>query len=94
MQAHLAFAHHDVVRRIDLDLRRQTLRREIVWIRTIGVRHESQPVRSRHHAQTAVLSRSLRQSQPDRRYERLLDAFRDAVLMPADERSALTELVK
>src|SRR5215204_7430109 len=51
-------------------------------------------MRARHHAQAAVLGSGGRQSQPDRRDERLVHTFRDAILMPADERRALSELIK
>lgn len=94
VQTHLTSLHHYVMRRIDRHLRRRALRRQVVWVREIRVRHEAESMRTRHDAQAAVLFSRRRKTKPDRRHVRIFDLLGKPVLMPADERVARGKLVE
>src|SRR5215213_603714 len=58
------------------------------------MRHETQTVRPRHHAQAPVFSSRRCQSQPDCRHVRVLQSFGETILMPAHKGVTPAELVE
>lgn len=94
MQAHLPGAHHEILRRVNLSLCGHALIGQVVGIGAIGVRNETKTMRPGHNAQTTVFYSRGCQPKPDRGNVSVFQSFRDAILVPPDERSAPAMLVK
>src|ERR1700733_12613404 len=56
--------------------------REVVLVFTRPVRQDAQAVRTRHHPQTAILNRGIRQPEPDRRRLAICQMLQRAILVP------------
>src|SRR6185503_1455925 len=72
----------------------RALRRQIVGVGKISVRHETEEVRSRHHAEASMLCSRWCQAEPNCGHARGLELFGETVLMPADERVATAKFVE
>src|ERR1700733_16042029 len=68
--------------------------REVVLVFTRLVRQDAQAVRTRHHPQTAILNRGIRQPEPDRRRLGICQMLSAAVLVPAHPGRALGVLIE
>src|SRR5262245_56682959 len=94
VQAHLARAHHNIPRRIDLGSSGRTRTGQVVGIWAFDVCDQAEPMGARYEPKATVLDRRLGQSQPDRRNLGIFNPFRVSILVPADEASARPVLIK
>ena len=95
MQAHLPGTHHD----IRAASQSEPVRSPSDWSGCPESGRSACGTRPRrcdrrHHAQTAVFYSRGCQPKPDRRNVRIFQSFRNAILVPPDERSASPVLVK